>query len=70
MSDMPPGPLQRWWRERRFLFAYRTLRNEEERHSAMGHRVEFTAVSPTLIGIRCLTCNPRITRNGGINDSV
>ena len=53
---MKDGPLKRWWHNRRFLFAYRTLRNAAERHRALGHRVEFSATSEHQMAIICITC--------------
>lgn len=45
-----------WWRWRRFLMAYRTLRNEAERHNAAGHDVYFSVVNPGHVTLECTDC--------------
>lgn len=50
--------LRDWYRNRRFVRAYMTLRHVADRHVAQGHDVDFTAVNEGLISLRCHTCNP------------
>jgi hypothetical protein len=46
----------KWNRQRRFIKAYRILRNESERHTKAGHHVQFNAVNQSLILLVCYDC--------------
>lgn len=46
----------RWWRRRRFMKAYRILRNEAERHTKAGHKMVFAAVNEAYIMMDCEDC--------------
>jgi hypothetical protein len=48
--------LRKWYYERRFITAYRILRNAAERHGAAGHRVHFKAVNEAYILLECVDC--------------
>jgi hypothetical protein len=48
--------LKRWYRRRRFITAYRILRNEYERHRDAGHEVVFRAVNESHITLLCMEC--------------
>jgi hypothetical protein len=60
MSDFPEqrviNRFFRWYRERRFIGAYRVLRNASERHRDAGHNVHFKAVNEALICLECIDC--------------
>jgi len=49
--------LNRWYRRRRFLTAYKILRNEAERHTAAGHDMDFKAVNESFISMICNDCS-------------
>lgn len=46
----------RWNRRRRFIKAYRILRNNVERHKVAGHDIEFMAINESLVVMRCENC--------------
>ena len=48
--------LRKWYWERRFLTAYRILRNASERHRAAGHNVQFKASNEARICLECIDC--------------
>jgi hypothetical protein len=48
--------LNRWYRRRRFITAYKILRNESERHVAAGHSMRFEAVNEAYIIMLCIDC--------------
>lgn len=48
--------LIKWNRQRRFIKAYRILRNESERHRGSGHDVRFEAVNQSHIMLECINC--------------
>lgn len=56
MSIRTPIRGMRWWRRRRFLKAYRIVRNEASRHRAAGHDVHFAAVNEAMLSIECRNC--------------
>jgi hypothetical protein len=45
-----------WYRRRRFITAYRILRNEYERHRDAGHNVHFRAANEAHIDLECINC--------------
>jgi NAD-dependent SIR2 family protein deacetylase len=47
--------MKRWWHRRRFLVAYRILRNTGERHKAAGHQSVFNA-NGSYVCWECLDC--------------
>lgn len=44
------------YRRRRFLSAYRILRNEAERHRGAGHDVVFHMVNESIVYLNCEDC--------------
>ena len=48
--------LRRWYYHRRFMAAYRTLRDSYKRHHDAGHEVYFNATGPTDIHLTCVNC--------------
>lgn len=46
----------RWLRRRKFVWAYKVLRNEAERHKKAGHNVGFVAVNEAHISLACHNC--------------
>lgn len=50
----------KWNRRRRFIAAYKILRNESERHRDAGHSVDFKAVDESYI---MLTCSCRFDKS-------
>ena len=48
--------LLKWNRRRRFILAYRILRNEYKRHKNAGHQVYFRAVNQSDIALNCMGC--------------
>ncbi len=46
----------RWWRRRRFMKAYRILRNETERHTQAGHDMTFSAINEAHMIVHCRNC--------------
>jgi hypothetical protein len=48
--------MRRWYYKKRFLLAYRILRNANERHRALGHNTEFHAVDEVHIFFECSDC--------------
>jgi hypothetical protein len=57
MSDVStPITGLRWWRRRRFLKAYRILRNEAERHTDAGHDMTFSVINEAHIIVHCRSC--------------
>jgi len=60
MSDFPEqralNRLIRWYRRRRFITAYRILRNEAERHQAAGHPMRLSATNQAHFHMECPDC--------------
>jgi hypothetical protein len=48
--------MKHWYRRRRFLLAYRILRNEAERHMAAGHDMFFHATNESDLILSCMRC--------------
>lgn len=46
----------KWYRGKRFITAYRILRDEAKRHSDAGHNVHFLAVNESYLELRCYAC--------------
>lgn len=46
----------RWFRRRKFIKAYKVLRNEAERHKKAGHNTGFVAVNEARISLVCHDC--------------
>jgi hypothetical protein len=46
----------RWYHKRRFITAYRILRNQAERHTAAGHDMHFIASSQAHFHLDCFDC--------------
>lgn len=44
------------YRGRRFIKAYKILRNEAERHRDAGHIMDFRAVNQSSISMQCVGC--------------
>jgi hypothetical protein len=66
--------LRKWYYERRFITAYRILRNASERHRVKGHAVHFRAINEAYVLLECVDCPDfRIPRSldqqmGDLND--
>lgn len=48
--------LLKWYRRRRFITAYRILRNEYERHRQAGHQMQFAAINEAHVDWQCIDC--------------
>jgi hypothetical protein len=46
----------KWNRRRRFLKAYRILRNEAERHEKQKHEMRFVAINESYFTMVCKNC--------------
>lgn len=48
--------LLKWYRRRRFISAYKILRNEAERHVDAGHHMTFQAINEASLDMHCFEC--------------
>jgi hypothetical protein len=48
--------LRQWYYRRRFITAYRVLRNIKERHRAAGHSVNFHISNESYVHLECENC--------------